>query len=148
MARTASITSGEDENDLMASFKKSATGQMRGRKARSQASGRDSSDREMDHQRMKPPPAKLVAVQVPPVRNRAQYIYYDGQEAVQQIRREFKKGGELIYDIELVDGTHKQVSHLRHAIVPDLSGQLGRQVKVLASFTASNSPVLYPSHMS
>ncbi|KAL5461724.1 hypothetical protein PMIN06_002014 [Paraphaeosphaeria minitans] len=118
MARAASMTSDDDDDDddevdLMASFKKSAEGPARGRKARSQTSGRDSSVEEMEHnrtQRTQQAPQKLAAVRVPPVHNRNQYIYYDGKDAVQRVRREFEKRGELLYDISLVDGTYKQVT--------------------------------------
>jgi chromodomain-helicase-DNA-binding protein 4 len=110
MARAKSIKSDEDEHDLLALFKKGATSQMRGQKARAPASGRDSSDQAKVHQPTKQAPRTLAAVRVPPVRNRGQYIYYDGQEAVRRVRREFEKSGESVYDIELVDGTHKQVS--------------------------------------
>ncbi|KAF2449385.1 hypothetical protein P171DRAFT_427584 [Karstenula rhodostoma CBS 690.94] len=114
MTHTAPVTSDDDddEHELMASFKKSAKGPTRGRKARSQTSGRDSVE-EKEHQRAPrttQAPQKLAAVRVPPVHNRDQYIYYDGEEAVQRVRREFKKSGEFVYDIELVNGTHKQVT--------------------------------------
>ncbi|OAG12176.1 uncharacterized protein CC84DRAFT_1078202 [Paraphaeosphaeria sporulosa] len=97
----------------MASFQKGANGPARGRKARSHTSGRNSSVEEKEYkriQRIEQAPQKLAAVRVPPVRNRNQYIYYDGKDAVHGVRREIEKRGELLYDIELVDGTHKRVT--------------------------------------
>ncbi|KAL1594503.1 hypothetical protein SLS60_010263 [Paraconiothyrium brasiliense] len=110
MARTASITSDEDGVKLMASFKKDAKIQARGRKARSQTNDRDFPDEEMDSQHAEGISQKLLAVRVPPVENRDAYIYYDGQAAVQRVHREFEKRGELIYDVEFIDGGHKQVT--------------------------------------
>lgn len=131
MAHTAIVISEDDEHELMASFKKGAAkkGPTRGWKARSQTSARDSSVEETEHQRTqrtKQAPQKLLAIRVPPVQNREQYIYHDGQDAVQRVRRELEKSGELVYDVELVDGTRKQVSLLRHVLSPCHSCQLVR----------------------
>lgn len=119
MATATPLTSDEDEADLMALFKKGPKIPPREKKARSQTATRDSSERKAQVSQ------KLAGVEVPPVQNRSEYIYYDGKNAVQRIRREFEKRGELFYDVELVDGTYKQVSKLCH----------GSTAKVLATFT-------------
>ena len=134
-----STTSDEDEIDLMASFKKGAKGQTRRPNARSlskRSSDQESADEEVNNLQA---PQRLVAVQVPPVRNRNQYMYYDGQEAVQRVNRGFEKRGELMYAIELVDGTKKQVRYLRRCAVPNSSCR----VKLLAPFTCCRSIYLY-----
>lgn len=100
----------------MASFQKGANNQPRKRKLLSLGKRSPSQDslRGKNHERQeKHAPQKLVAVRVPPVHRPEDYIYYDGQEAVERIRQEFQRKGEFMYDVELVDGTQKQVSYLR-----------------------------------
>ncbi|KAJ4359716.1 uncharacterized protein N0V89_000272 [Didymosphaeria variabile] len=110
MADIASIASDEDGLELMASFKKGANGEARGRKARSQINDRDFPDEEVVSQRAEGAPQRLLAVRVPPVHDRDEYIYYDGEAAVERVQREFEKRGELMYDVEFIDGRHKQVT--------------------------------------
>ena len=113
MARTVSLSSDEDGINHIESFKKGAESQIRNRPTCSPASDRFSQEKKIGLQRTPQAPRKLIAVQVPPVLNRDQYIYYDGRDTVQRVRREFEERGELQYDIELVDGTQKQVSYRR-----------------------------------
>ncbi|KAF2193813.1 hypothetical protein K469DRAFT_712645 [Zopfia rhizophila CBS 207.26] len=61
-------------------------------------------------QSSKPVARKLVAVRVPPVRNRHEYTYYEPEESVEKVLREFRRGNELTYEIKLTDERTKTVS--------------------------------------
>ncbi|KAF2020910.1 hypothetical protein BU24DRAFT_10762 [Aaosphaeria arxii CBS 175.79] len=55
-------------------------------------------------------PRKLVAVKVTPVRNREEYTYYEPEEEVHSILREYKRKGVLMYEVKLLDGKHHKVT--------------------------------------
>ncbi|KAF1977413.1 hypothetical protein BU23DRAFT_526827 [Bimuria novae-zelandiae CBS 107.79] len=113
MPRATTLTSDDDEVDLMASLKKGGKSKPRKQQSFSPTnfiSDEDSADEELPNPRIGRASQKLAAVRVPPVRHRNEYIYYDGAETVQRVRREVSKRGELFYDVELIDGTNKQVT--------------------------------------
>jgi len=52
---------------------------------------------------------KVVAVKATPVRNRSQYKYYEPKETVESILREYRKRGNLMFEVKLTGGVKKQV---------------------------------------
>jgi chromodomain-helicase-DNA-binding protein 4 len=123
------MSSDDDASDLMAAFKKGAPkGAPKG--AVTQAPGRAS--------RQAPPPRKqasfspgqfisddesregdippttrvrkVVAVRAAPVRNRSEYTYYEPEDAVEHIVREFQRRGDIMYEVKLTNGRTQQVS--------------------------------------
>jgi hypothetical protein len=57
----------------------------------------------------------LVAVNVPPVRRRHEYTYYEPKETVERILRESRRQGKYVYKIEIVGGTTKEVRELKRS---------------------------------
>jgi chromodomain-helicase-DNA-binding protein 4 len=55
-------------------------------------------------------PRKAVAVVVTPVRNRAEYTYYEPQDTVDNIVREFQRKGHFMYEVKLTNGRIHKVS--------------------------------------
>lgn len=126
------MSSDGDAADLMAAFKKGTTqGNTKGtakdprqttpsrRKQPSFSRGQfisDESSAEEDEgvsQLSLPSTRKVVAVRVRPVRNRSEYTYYEPKDTVVHIMREFRRKGEIMYEVKLTSGTTKQVSSQR-----------------------------------
>jgi chromodomain-helicase-DNA-binding protein 4 len=61
---------------------------------------------------------KAVAVVVAPVRNRAEYTYYEPQDTVDNIVREFQRKGHFIYEVKLTNGRIQQVREFALHSVP------------------------------
>jgi hypothetical protein len=55
---------------------------------------------------------RAVAVRVGPVRDRAQYTYYEPQDTVDTIVRGFQRKGHSMYEVKLTNGRIQQVSEL------------------------------------
>lgn len=55
---------------------------------------------------------KAIAVRAAPVRNRSEYTYYEPQDTVENIVREFQKNGNLMYEVKLTNGQTREVSLL------------------------------------
>lgn len=104
MARVTEYISSDNDDDVIASFTERA-------KANQSKQQSLPANENLRDQRDKSPPQRLKAVLVPPVHHRHEYIYYDGRETVERIRHEVSKRGELIYDVEFVDGSTKRASH-------------------------------------
>lgn len=115
MAPATHSSSEEDEIDLMRSFQKGAEGNAQKKKQQSFSLGSftsngtsvvDDSDSLHSGQGRR----TLAGVRVSPVRDREEYIYYDGNDTVHCIRREISRRGNLLYEVELVNGTDRKVS--------------------------------------
>jgi hypothetical protein len=61
---------------------------------------------------------KAIAVRVTPVRNRSEYTYYEPQDAVENIVREFQRKGDIIYEVKLTNGRTQQVSLPSFTLAP------------------------------
>ncbi|KAJ4295425.1 hypothetical protein N0V90_007437 [Kalmusia sp. IMI 367209] len=113
MARGSPSTSDEDGASLMAFFKAGAKDKARRQMSflpTNVVSDQDSASEEARSQRSQRAPQKLISIRVEPVRNRHEYIYYEPQESVQNVRREYQKKGQLMFEVELDSGTLKQVT--------------------------------------
>ncbi|KAF2258008.1 hypothetical protein CC78DRAFT_538119 [Lojkania enalia] len=59
--------------------------------------------------RVNPTKRKVVAVRVPPVRNREEFVYYEPKKSVRGILREFQRQGNLMYEVKLVTGETEEI---------------------------------------
>lgn len=113
MARNTSSGSEDNEADLIAAFQKGAQrGPQKSVSPSNFVSDEASANEESIWQRRRQTSQKLVAVRASPVRDRNEYIYYDGKDTVHRVRREITKRGNTFYHVEFVDGTDGQVSQI------------------------------------
>ena len=104
-----------NEINLMQSFQKGAKGKSQQTKQRSCSPGDSiqdeaSTDQQINSGRLGHERRRLVGIRVSPVRDREEYIYYDGEDAVHRVHKEVSKGGTVSYDVTLVNGRNRRVS--------------------------------------
>jgi hypothetical protein len=117
------MSSDEDGAKLMAAFKKSAGPKAIPRKttplekARTPAPAEESiatHNSEFERSRSREQPTlktrRALCVRVSPVLDRDQYTYFEPEDEVGEIIREFSRRGDILYDVRLLSGTSKQVS--------------------------------------
>ena len=112
------MSSDEDAADLMESFKKGArtTPTPPTRKQPSVSPGmffsdESSADDEVISQDTSSGTARrLLAVQLPPVRSKKGFVYYEPREEIEAIVLEYSRKGDVMYKAKLLSGHIREVS--------------------------------------
>ena len=115
------MSSDEDGAALMAAFKKNGASKAGAASAKpttrpavsspSTVSG-NVSEEEGDIVNVESPPRtrRLAYVRAPPVRNKREYTYYEPQDEILAIEREYSRRGKMLYQVLLSGDTTKEVS--------------------------------------
>ncbi|KAF1912720.1 PHD/FYVE-zinc-finger like domain-containing protein [Ampelomyces quisqualis] len=63
-------------------------------------------------------PRRAIHVRIKPVRDRHAFTYYEPQEEVEDILREFKRRGDMYYAVKLIGGATKEINFEELLVLP------------------------------
>jgi hypothetical protein len=112
------MSSDEDGAELMAAFKKNAgpkatpldKAQSHGPVEESTATHNSEPGRSRSREEPTSKTRRALCVRVRPVLDRDAYTYFEPEDEVEEILREFSRRGDMLYDVMLLSGSSKQVS--------------------------------------